>query len=191
MERRSEGENMSEQPGRTEAAEASGARLLLLLDPEFTLSEEQDHLPPQVILGAWVVDEEGEPSRFHPNPEYRPSTPGSPLDPVDAVLRALADGQDVADQFSVVLRDTVLGIATDDEGVAVIKPAPDGVPSVQVTTSYGHRERVGTGVRWLDVTVEELAAALPRQGVDVLLNPGSPASMRVLADAIRAAAQDA
>lgn len=177
---------MSEQPEET----AAGGRLLLLLDPEFRMSEEQRELPPQVVLGAWVVDEAGEPSRFHPNPDYRPSTPGSPLDPVDAVLRALADGQDVADRFSVVLRDTMLGIATDDEGVAVIKPAPDGVPSVQVTTSHGHRERVGDDLRWLDVTVEELAEALPPQGVDVLLNPGSPASMRVLADAIRAAAKD-
>ncbi|MFE5566567.1 type VII secretion system-associated protein [Amycolatopsis japonica] len=182
---------MSEQPEQTEAEEASGNRLLLLLDPEFTMSEELDHLPPEVILGAWVVNEEGDPSRFHPNPEYRPSTPGSPLDPVDAVLRALADGQDVADQFSVVLRDTMLGIATDEEGVAVIRPAPDGVPSVQVASSYGHRERVGEDVHWMDVTVEELAAALPQEGVDVLLNPGSPASMRVLADAIRAAAEEA
>jgi hypothetical protein len=182
---------MSEQPEETEAGEASGSRLLLLLDPEFEMTEEQQGLPPHVVLGAWVVNEEGDPSRFHPNPDYRPSTPGSPLDPVDAVLRALADGQDVADQFSVVLHDAVLGIATDEDGTAVIKPAPDGVPSVLVTTSYGHRERVGDDVHWLDVTVEDLAEALPQEGVDVLLNPGSPASMRVLADAIRAAAQGA
>ncbi|MFC3456273.1 type VII secretion system-associated protein [Amycolatopsis speibonae] len=180
---------MSEQPEETVAEEVDGHELLLLLDPEFKMGEEQKGLPPQVILGAWTADESGGPSRFHSNPHYRPSTPGSPLDPVDAVLRALADGQDVADQLSAVLRDTVLGIATDEEGTAVIKPAPDGVPSVQVTTSHGHRHRVGDDVHWLNITVEDLAAALPPRGVDVLLNPGSPASMRVLADAIRAAAR--
>ena len=180
---------MSEESEESASAEAADSRLLLLLDPEFRMDEEQPDLPPHVVLGAWIVNETGAPSRFHPNPAYRPSTPGSPLDPVDAVLRALADGQDVADQLSAVLRDTVLGIATDEQGSALIKPAPDGVPSVQVATSFGHRARVEDDVRWLDVTVEELADALPQHGVDVLLNPGSPASMRVLADAIRAAAE--
>ncbi|KFU75668.1 type VII secretion system-associated protein [Amycolatopsis lurida] len=162
--------------------------MLLLLDPEFVSSDEQKDVPAHVILGAWLLDESGMPSRFQPNPEYRPTTPGSPLDPVDAVLRALADGKDVADQLPAVLRDTVLGIATEDDGTAIIQPAPDGVPSVQVATSHGHRARVADAVRWLNVTVEELAEALPSQGVDVLLNPGSPASMRVLAGTIRAAA---
>jgi hypothetical protein len=110
---------------------------------------------------------------------------------VDAVLRALAGGEDVADRLPVVLRDTVLGIATAGDGTALVRPAPDGVPSVQVATAHGHRARVGDAVRWLDVTVEELAAALPPHGVDVLLNPGSPASMRLLADAVRELAQPA
>lgn len=182
---------MSGQPQETAAGEVPESQLLLLFDPAFAVSDEQTDVPTHVILGAWLVDEAGNPSRFHPNPEYRPSTPDSPLDPVDAVLRALADGQDVADELSVVLRDSVLGIATGEGGTAVVRPAPDGVPSVQVTTSYGHRASVGDDVRWLDVTVEELAEALPQQGVDVQLNPGSPASMRVLADAIRTMANDA
>lgn len=160
----------------------------MLLDPAFVASEETHDFPAHVVLGAWLIDETGRPSRFHPNPQYRPGTPESPLDPVDAVLRALADGKDVADQLTAVLRDTVLAIATTEDGTAVVRPAPDGVPSVQVTTSHGHRAVVDGGVRWLDVTVEELAEALPSRGVDVLLNPGSPASMRVLAEAIHAMA---
>jgi hypothetical protein len=31
----------------------------------------------------------------------------------------------------------------------------------------------------------ELAAALPDEGIDVLLNPGAPASMRIIADALK------
>ncbi|WP_410604749.1 type VII secretion system-associated protein [Amycolatopsis sp. lyj-90] len=166
------------------------SQVLLLLDPAFELSDEQEGIPPHVILGAWQVDEAGEPSRFHPNPEYRPNSPDSPLDPVDAVLRALAGGEDVADHLSVVLQDSVLAIAVDEDGTAVVRSAPDGVAVVLVTTSYGHRPQAGRDLRWLDVTLEELAEALPSQGVDVLLNPDSPASMRVLAQAIRTMADD-
>ncbi|MEV7043870.1 type VII secretion system-associated protein [Amycolatopsis sp. NPDC051061] len=164
--------------------------LLLLFDPAFTL-DGQETVPEHVVLGAWFVDEAGTPSRFHPNPHYRPSSPDSPLDPVDAVLRALAAGEDVADRLPVVLRDTVLGIATAEDGTALVRPAPDSVPSVQVATSHGHRAHVGDAVRWLDVTVEQLAAALPPHGVDVLLNPGSAAAMRLFADAVRELAQPA
>ncbi|WP_410586391.1 type VII secretion system-associated protein [Amycolatopsis sp. lyj-23] len=166
-------------------------RLLLLLDPAFSSGDGEQDVPVEAVLGAWLVDEVGEPSRFHPNPWYRPGSSDSPLDPVDAVLRALAKGDDVADHLPVVLRDAVLGIATDDAGTAVVRPAPDGVPSVQVTTSYGHRVGFGEDVRWLDVTVEELAEALPPRGVDVQLNPGSPASMRLVAEAVRALAEEA
>jgi hypothetical protein len=181
---------VTERPEETSAGETTESELLLLIDPAFAQSEGEEEVPAYVVLGAWLVDDAGNPSRFHPNPEYRPSAPDSPLDPVDAVLRALADGQNVADQLPVVLRDIVLGIATEEDGTAVIRPAPDGVPSVQVTTSYGHRAPVGDDVHWLHVTIEQLAEALPAQGVDVLLNPGSPASMRVLADAIRVVAID-
>ncbi|QKV74014.1 type VII secretion system-associated protein [Amycolatopsis sp. Hca4] len=164
--------------------------LLLLFDPAFTLAG-QEAVPEHVVLGAWLLDGTGMPSRFHPNPHYRPGSPDSPLDPVDAVLRALSAGEDVADRLPVVLRDTVLGIATAEDGTALVRPAPDGVPSVQVATSPGHRAGAPAAARWLDVTVEELAAALPPHGVDVLLNPGSVASMRLLADVVRALARPA
>ncbi|WP_370942213.1 type VII secretion system-associated protein [Amycolatopsis sp. cg5] len=165
----------------------SGGRLILLFDPAFE-PDQQDEVPSHVVLGAWLLNEAGVPSRFQPNPHYRPSTPDSPLDPVDAVLRALVRGEDVADQLPVVLRDSVLGIAAHADGTAVIRPAPDGVPSVQVATSYGHRAAVGD-VGWLDVTLGQVAGALPAEGVDVLLNAGSPASMRLTASAVRAAAE--
>lgn len=38
---------------------------------------------------------------------------------------------------------------------------------------------------WREVTLVELAETLPPEGVDVLLNPGAPASMRLAAAAVR------
>jgi hypothetical protein len=161
--------------------------LLVLIDPEWQPTEEQQDPPIEVLLGAWLVDSRGRPDRFQPNPVYRPMTPGSPLDPVDAVLRRLAGTGAGSDDLASVLRAATLGIAVDENGVAIVRPAPDGVPSVLVATAFGHR-RVDGVPRWVDITVRQLARALPAHGVDVLLNPGATASMRVLADAIRAIA---
>jgi hypothetical protein len=180
--------------GQTEEPQAepeSGAHLMVLLDPAFEAADEgEQDAPADAVLGGWRVDEDGNRGRFQPNPGYRPRSPDSPLDPVDALLRAISDGHDVGASFSATLRDAALGVAVDERGSALVRPAPDGAPSVLVTTAFGHRAHLGDDVRWLDVSVEELAAVLPRQGVDVLLNPGSTASMRVLADAVRAAASD-
>src|SRR3954463_5371506 len=43
--------------------------------------------PLEAGLGGWFFAESGVPSRFHANPAYEPTTPDSPTDPVDAVLR--------------------------------------------------------------------------------------------------------
>jgi hypothetical protein len=161
--------------------------LLLLIDSEWAPTEEAPDPPMEALLGAWLVKPDGVRGRFQPNPVYRPSNPDSPLDPVDAVLGLLARGEIGADQLPAVLCDVVFGVAVDERGIAIVRPAPDGVPAVVVTTAYGHRDRVGAA-GWRDVTLAQLADALPARGVDVLLNPGASASMRVLADAIRAAA---
>jgi hypothetical protein len=78
----------------------------------------------------------------------------------------------------------LLGVAVDEQGMALVAPAPDDVPSVLVATAPAHRARVDAP-GWREVTVAELAAALPPQGVDVLLNPGAPMSTRLTADAVR------
>jgi hypothetical protein len=162
----------------------SESGLLLLIDREWQPTEEQPDPPVEVLLGAWLVDADGRADRFQPNPVYRPLSPESPLDPVDAVLRAVAETGEGAADLPSVLRTATLGIAVDAQGVALVRPAPDGVPSVLVATSFGHR-RVADVPHWADITVRQLARALPAQGVDVLLNPGAPASMRLLADAVR------
>jgi hypothetical protein len=160
--------------------------LLFLIDQEWRPSAEQPDPPMEALLGAWLVDDEGQPGKFQPNPVYRPLSPNSPLDPADAVLREMArTGAGVADLLTV-LSDATLGIAVDHQGLALVRPAPDDEPCVLVATAFGHRRPEVP--RWVDVTVRELADVLPAEGVDVLLNPGAPTSMRLTADAIRSAA---
>ncbi|MET0189737.1 MAG: type VII secretion system-associated protein [Pseudonocardia sediminis] len=161
--------------------------LLLLIDPNWEATPEQPEPVLRVVVGAWVVHPDGSSGPFEPNPVYEPTTPGSPTDPVDAVLQLLARRDSSVEALQSVLHDTVLGVALEADGSAVVTPAPDGVASVVVATSPTHRRRMDVP-GWRDVSVSELAAALPADGVDVLLNPGGPASMRVLADVVREAA---
>ena len=161
--------------------------LVFLIDPQWRPSEGDTRTPLTAIIGAWRVAEDGTRGRFQPNPVYLPSAPDAPLDPVDAVLGLLAKGEFDPDDLPSVLGEVVFGIALDEQGVAIVGYAPDGVPVVLVTSSYAHRERV-EAADWRSVTAVELAEALPESGVDVLINPGAHTSMRVLADVIRAAA---
>jgi hypothetical protein len=164
--------------------------LLFLIDPEWRPTEGEPSPSVTALIGAWRVtgdDGDGVLGRFQPNPLYLPSTPDSPLDPVDAVLRALGRGECDIDQVAEVMAGVMFGVALDEKGQAIVRRAPDGVPSVLVATAHAYRDRV-EAVGWRDVTLPQLAEALPAQGVDVLINPGARTSMRVLADAVRAAA---
>ncbi|ALG10352.1 type VII secretion system-associated protein [Kibdelosporangium phytohabitans] len=163
--------------------------LLLLIDPAWAPDEGSDETPVESMIGAWLVNPDGTCGWFQPNPVYRPANPNSPLDPVDAVLGMIArEETGAAGLLPAVLADMTFGVALDEEGTAIVQLAPDGMPSVLVTTSYGHRDRV-EAAGWRNTTLAELAAALPSQGVDVLLNPGASTSMRLLADAVREAAE--
>ncbi|MGW1682264.1 hypothetical protein [Saccharopolyspora sp. NPDC002376] len=55
-----------------------------------------------------------------------------------------------------------------------------------MTTAPAHRHRVRVA-GWREANAAELAGMLPAEGVDVLINPGAPASMRILAAALRKA----
>ncbi|MFC5287865.1 type VII secretion system-associated protein [Actinokineospora guangxiensis] len=170
-------------------ASAEQGGLIFLVDNEWRPEEEGQNPPITAMLGAWRVSADGFRGRFQPNPLYLPSTPDSPPDPVDAVLRKLASGEFDPEHLPEVLAEVRYGIALDERGVAVVRPAPDGTPAVLVTTAYAHRDRVDAA-RWRDVTLVQLADALPATGVHVLVNPGAPHSLLVLADSIRKAAAD-
>ncbi|WP_235925892.1 type VII secretion system-associated protein [Actinokineospora pegani] len=169
----------------TSAPEPETDGLLLLIDIAWESTDAEPDPPVSAVLGAWPVTD-GVRGGFQPNPVYTPSSPDSPLDPVDAVLRAAARGES-ADELPVLLRDAVLGVAVDEEGDVLVGAAPDGVPSVLVTTAAGHRAPVDAA-GWLRVDVRWLAEALPERGIDVVLNLGGPAAMRVPAEVVRSIA---
>jgi hypothetical protein len=150
-----------------------------LVDPGWTPANPDDGVPVTAIVGGWLASADGTLSRFHPNPEYEPSAPGSPTDPVDATLHLVARGDmDSGGLFSII-KESVFSLALDEEQMPIIAPSPDDIPSLLVTTAPLHQDRVRTE-HWRDVTATELADLLLERGVDVLLNPGGPASMRLV-----------
>ncbi|RKT84774.1 hypothetical protein SAMN05421805_12534 [Saccharopolyspora antimicrobica] len=160
-------------------------RWVFLIDPAWQAQGGDPQQPPvEAVVGGWYVEADGTTGRFHGNPDYVPSSPDSPTDPVDATLRLVNEGEADAESLLSTVREAVFGVAVDEEGNPVVAPAPDDVPSVLVTTAPVHRQRVQVP-GWQEVTAAELAEALPEEGVDVLINPGSTASMRLLASALK------
>jgi hypothetical protein len=156
-----------------------------LIDPAW--DTERDGTPPAAaVVGGWLVDADGNTGAFHPNPDYRPSYPDSPTDPVDATLQLVNRGQADPDALLATMVAAVLGIAMDEQGNPLVAAAPDGVPSVLVTTAPGHRARVAAA-GWQEVRADELAEVLPDNGIDLLVNPGAPASMRIVAASLKQA----
>jgi hypothetical protein len=156
---------------------------LFLLDPSWQSQDESAPPPVEAILGGWQL-ENGEATYFRPNPGYRPSTPDAPTDPADATLQLVARGEADGGQLLAVLGSSVLDIAVDEDGVALVVPSPDDVPSVLVTTAPAHQRQL-TVSDWVEVTLVELADALPDEGIDVLLNPTAPCSLRLATKAIK------
>ncbi|MFI7121987.1 type VII secretion system-associated protein [Amycolatopsis sp. NPDC049868] len=170
--------------GREPEAATQGRRLMLLIDPAWQPSEDDEGPPLDAVLGGWSFDEDGGTRWFEPNPDYRPSRPDSPTDPVDAALQAVVRGDADGAQLLAVLRESPLGVALNEEGEVIIAPAPDDVPSVLVTTAPAHRTRCDVA-GWAEVGIAELAEVLPDKGIDVLLNPGAPSSLRIEAHWIK------
>ncbi|MFE0019826.1 type VII secretion system-associated protein [Amycolatopsis sp. NPDC059021] len=147
---------------------------VLMVDTAWQPTEEQPEPPDGAVVGAWFIEQNGTTGHFRPNPGYEPSEPGLPTDPVDANLQLVARGEAEMSDLLAVLPEIYFGLAVDETGLALIESAPDGVPCLLATTAPAHRRRVDAH-DWVKVTVKELADA----GVDVLLNPGAPASRRV------------
>ncbi|MFR9732065.1 type VII secretion system-associated protein [Saccharopolyspora sp. MS10] len=168
------------------AREDSGDHWALLIDPNYAPENPDDPVPEEAIVGAWYVAEGGAAQRFAANHAYRPSSPDLPTDPLDAQLRLAARGETPVEDFVAALPGSMVCLALDEEGSAIVTRAPDGMPSVLVVTSLAHAHRL-TVESWQELGVERLAAMLPEQGVDVLFNPGGEASVRLGADELRRA----
>jgi hypothetical protein len=146
--------------------------------------------PLAAVVGGWLAGADGTVGRFEANPAYEPSGPESPTDPLDAALRLMALGEVDFDRLSAVLRESAFSVALGAQGEPLIAPSPDDVPSLLVTTAPVHRARV-RAQSWQLCTAAELAGLLREAGVDVLINPGAPASTRLLAESVERAVSSA
>lgn len=157
---------------------------LVLVVPSRQESAPEVMSPPEVILGGWMLDEDGNPGPFEPNPNYIPVDDSLPTDPVDAVLRRIVAGDAVAgDDIIAALRDAVVEIGCDEQDEPLVGPAPDGVPCVAVATAAIHKHRVEAD-RWWPVLGATLPEIVPPD-VDIWLNPGDPAQFRLLTQSLR------
>jgi hypothetical protein len=157
---------------------------LLLIDPSWQANTPAENLPADAIAGGWMLADDGTTTGpFEPNPDYVPRDPTTPTDPLDTVLRMIADGAELGERIIPTLRDAVVHIGCDEQNQPLIGPAPDGVSCVPVATAEVHKRRVAAD-RWFPVAGSKLAEIVPH-GVDILINPGGPAQFRLATETLR------
>jgi hypothetical protein len=178
---RSGGDRRADQP-------ADDDQWVFLLDPAWqaqaaddaTSAEGAESPPLEAVVGGWLVTADGSVGRFRANPDYEPSQPGSPTDPVDATLQLLLRGEIDSDALFAVIKESVFDVALDADGRPIIAPSPDDVPSLLVSTAPAQRFRVHADDWRAEVSAAELGELLREYRVDVLFNPGGPASIRLI-----------
>lgn len=170
------------------AADAdAGDKWILMLDPGWQPTAAESEPPMSMVVGGWFDSEDDEGSAvFQPNAGYEPSDPSFPTDPMDAVLRLAARGEVDGDDVLSALSSIDYWVALDERGDAMVVPAPDGVPSLVAVTAPQHRDQLDVP-GWAELTINDVAAMLPEDGVDLLLNPLGPAAMRLMAAEVKAA----
>ncbi|MET8759871.1 type VII secretion system-associated protein [Lentzea sp. NPDC004782] len=155
----------------------------LLMDPAWQPEAADAEPPLEAIVGVWPLDDGGHVGKFRANPGYRPTDERSPSDPLDAVLRLVMQGRAEAEQIQLMLRDSMFDVAMNDDTSPLIALSPDNVKCVVVATGEPHRRRIRSP-QWLRTDLEDLVVLLA-DGVDVLFNPGGPASVRLYGDFVR------
>ncbi|MGW5751314.1 type VII secretion system-associated protein [Nocardia rhamnosiphila] len=159
----------------------------VLFDPNWSGNPTDKTPPVEVMVGGWRLEEDGELGPFRPNPGYRPQTPNTPSDPIDALLRLIAAGEDRGDRIIPTLKRTVVEIACDDQNQPRVALSPDDIPCVVVVTAEIHKHHLPVS-RWLPVLGSRLSEIVPA-GTDVWFNPSSDHRFRLDTDVIRAADQ--
>jgi hypothetical protein len=198
---------MAETATTTEQTEArfEGDQWVFLIDPAWQAEqpepaegEERPRPPLEVVVGGWFVEQDGTTSRFHANPDYLPTRPDSPTDPVDATLQMVTRGEaEPGELLSIMTEGSVFGVAVTEENTPVVVMSPDEVPCVVLATAPAHSRRIAeieeldNIAAWAEVSLEQLVGLLPEEGVDVLVNAGAPASIRLIAAALRQALAEA
>ncbi|MCA1185261.1 MULTISPECIES: type VII secretion system-associated protein [unclassified Saccharopolyspora] len=162
------------------------SRFYLLMDPGWAPSAAETEPPVEAIMGLWPAAEDGGLGRFRPNPGYAPTDPDAPADPLDGLFRMLTARRAEPDQLRLLLHDSELEVALGRGGGPLVVRSPDDVPCLLVATSPHYRlgsEQIGS---WWRTGVDGLADLIP-EGTDVLFNPGSPGSLRLVAGFVRSA----
>ncbi|MGW4720454.1 type VII secretion system-associated protein [Nocardia sp. NPDC004260] len=157
----------------------------VLFDPTWRGAPDQEPPPVEMMVGGWRLEEDGTLGPFRPNPAYRPQTPDTPSDPLDALLRLVTADEDCGDQIIPALLHTVVEIACDEHDQPRTAASPDGIPCVVVVTAEIHKQRLASS-RWIPVLGSRLSEIIP-DGTDMLFNPGSGHPFRLATTAIRAA----
>ena len=159
---------------------------MLLMDPAWRQAEENEAPPLTAVVGLWPLGPQGSVGKFRSNPDYRPTDESSPSDPLDAVFRQLVRGSGEIEPVQGMLRDILLDVAMNGDGHPLILPSPDGIACVIVASSARYRA-LRAAWDWRRVDLSQLVGLLT-DGVDVLFNPGGPASLRLTADFLRSTA---
>ncbi|WP_410604743.1 type VII secretion system-associated protein [Amycolatopsis sp. lyj-90] len=155
----------------------------LLMDPVWSPSSENDSPPIEAVVGLWPVEADGKVGKFRANPDYLPAGEDSPSDPLDAVLRLVLQGRAEPEQIQLMLRDSLFDIAMNGDGRPLVTKSPDDVPCCVVATGEAYRRRIASP-GWRRIDLGELTGLLA-DGIDVLFNPGGPASVRLAGDFMR------
>ncbi len=155
----------------------------VLLDPTWQTENPSGDPPVEAIVGGWRLDKNGSLGPFQSNPRYIPRNDSTPTDPIDALLRLIANGDDCSDQIIPTLRNTVVQLACDSQDQLCIAPAPDDVTCALVVTAEVHKQRLNVP-HWWAILGAQLPEVIP-VGIDVLFNPGGEHQFRLTTEAIR------
>lgn len=151
---------------------------LYVLDPT---ADPDGAVPPELVVGAFPVDSAGVLGEdFEHNPLYVPGGAPAPTDPLDAALQELTAGRGSREAVLALLRTAELLLHEGPDDGFVVVATPVGRDVVQAWTAPEHATQVsGLMLR----RGRELARSLPA-GVDLQLNPGSAAGVRVPSESL-------
>ncbi|MCX4091752.1 type VII secretion system-associated protein [Nocardia sp. alder85J] len=160
----------------------------MLVDPVWNRTDPAAAPSVDVIVGGWELHIDGTTGPFRPNPRYRPSAASVPTDPIDAVLRLIADGQRLGTELVDAIRDSIVEIGCDAHNQPLLGTAPDQTPCVVVATAELQKTHIDVE-RWIPVHGSTLIDIIPTSA-DVLLNPTGVAPFRLRTDTLRVAPAD-
>lgn len=159
--------------------------LRLLVDTWWEQIDPGEAPPLHAVIGMWAIGPDGLLTPFEANDHYRSRDEESPADPLEAVMRVALESPALLGQLLLMLRHSVLHRATTAAGRPLTVPSPDGTHFQVAVTSESRRAAVDSP-EWCRLDLFGVVSSLP-DGVDVLVNPGSPCPMKLSGELLRQA----